>query len=616
MGELSFEHHFTAPRSAVWRALGDTEHLNRAAGLPPVTYRDEPQVDGTTRRFATTHKLGLDVEYEELPFRWIFERELSVVRLYSKGPFAKLVWSVTLRPAEHGCVAVTRFEWTPKPGLEGLVAGASMRHLGLKPMMKAYAELDRRLTAEPPVVALTDALPPTLFEAPAGASDDEVRRIRAAMPAVHATWSSPLVAKLEAALVETSSEELRRMRPRAWARRWSAGVKDTLDVFLAATKAGVLRMRWDVICPHCRGDKQNLSSLGDVRDHAFCSACNIDFDVDLDRSLEPVFAPHPRVREIDEARYCLGGPGTTPHVVAQTFLTPGQQDRFALELPAGRYRVRFTGAKDYRWIDVREGAGGEGRAAFTVRDDGVDGPDLALSPGTGVELTIDDRARRPVLVAIESITWARDVMSAAELVADQRFRDLFSGEVLAPGVKLAIERATILFTDLVGSTAMYQALGDASAFSLVWTHFDVLREVVGAHRGAIVKTIGDAIMAVFLRPEDALDAAAELHARVGSFCRERGHVYPVSLKIGMHDGPCIAVTLNDRLDYFGSTVNLAARVEAQSQGDDIVVSEALATRTSGAEQLTARGWIAERLSARCKGFTDPIPMLRFHRWTA
>jgi class 3 adenylate cyclase len=178
-------------------------------------------------------------------------------------------------------------------------------------------------------------------------------------------------------------------------------------------------------------------------------------------------------------------------------------------------------------------------------------------------------------------------------------------------VKLAVERATILFTDLVGSTAMYEQLGDAPAFRLVWTHFDVLREIISNHRGAIVKTIGDAIMAVFMRPEDALAAAGELHARIGAECKERGHSHPVTLKIGMHDGPCIAVTLNERLDYFGSTVNLAARVEAQSKGGDIVVSRVLADETQDAEKLRAAGWRAEPIAAHCKGFKEPIPMLRF-----
>jgi class 3 adenylate cyclase len=85
------------------------------------------------------------------------------------------------------------------------------------------------------------------------------------------------------------------------------------------------------------------------------------------------------------------------------------------------------------------------------------------------------------------------------------------------------------------------------------------------------------------------------------------------LKVGIHDGPCIAVTLNDRLDYFGSTVNLAARVESKSDGNDIVVSSGLAERTKSAAFLRERGWTSEPLAAHCKGFSEPIAMLRFRR---
>jgi adenylate cyclase len=326
-----------------------------------------------------------------------------------------------------------------------------------------------------------------------------------------------------------------------------------------------------------------------------------------------VFTAHPQVREVEEAKYCLGGPGTTPHIVYQSMLRPGERDAQAIALPPGRYRARFTGERTHRWIDVVDSKDRARGLAYRVHDSGIEQGDQEVASADAIEMAIENVSKRTVLVSIESVAWARDALSAGELVADQRFRDLFSGEVLAPGIKLAVEHATIVFTDLVGSTAMYQALGDASAFSLVWTHFDALRRIVDQSRGAIVKTIGDAIMAVFMRPEDALSAADALHAQVASFCRERGHEYPVALKIGVHDGPCIAVTLNDRLDYFGSTVNLAARVESKSEGGDIVVSLDLAERTKDAAILRDRGWRSEPLSAQCKGFSEPIPMLRFRR---
>lgn len=224
-----------------------------------------------------------------------------------------------------------------------------------------------------------------------------------------------------------------------------------------------------------------------------------------------------------------------------------------------------------------------------------------------------NESARSVLVAMESVEWAKDALSAGELVADQRFRDLFSNEVLAPGIKLAVERTTILFTDLVGSTAMYNDLGDAKAFSLVRTHFDILHELVQHHQGAIVKTIGDAIMAVFTRPENALRAAHELHRQVDKYVREKGHDRGVELKVGLHEGPCIAVTLNERLDYFGTTVNLAARVQNLSQGRDIVVTMALAQGTRECEPLREQGWQPQPMQAYAKGFAEPVPVLRFTR---
>jgi class 3 adenylate cyclase len=160
---------------------------------------------------------------------------------------------------------------------------------------------------------------------------------------------------------------------------------------------------------------------------------------------------------------------------------------------------------------------------------------------------------------------------------------------------------------------MYNNLGDAKAFSLVRTHFDVLHEIVEKHEGAIVKTIGDAIMAVFTKPDSALRAAHELHSRVDAYVREKGHSGGVQLKVGLHAGPCIAVTLNERLDYFGTTVNLAARVQGMSEGGDIMVTQMLADRTTDCEPLREQKWQSSIEHAKAKGFTDPVPVLRFKK---
>jgi class 3 adenylate cyclase len=154
----------------------------------------------------------------------------------------------------------------------------------------------------------------------------------------------------------------------------------------------------------------------------------------------------------------------------------------------------------------------------------------------------------------------------------QIFRDLFASEALRPGEKISVGTLTVLFTDLRHSTQLYREIGDATAFGLVMNHFDVLKKAIAEEDGALVKTIGDAVMAVFRDPPAALRAMLRAQQMLAA-PPDGGS--PLTLKAGIHTGPCIAVTLNDRLDYFGSTVNLAARLEGLSTGDDVIISRAL-----------------------------------------
>ncbi|MCA9935697.1 MAG: adenylate/guanylate cyclase domain-containing protein, partial [Anaerolineales bacterium] len=152
----------------------------------------------------------------------------------------------------------------------------------------------------------------------------------------------------------------------------------------------------------------------------------------------------------------------------------------------------------------------------------------------------------------------------------QQFRDLFANEALRPGMQISVGQLTIVFTDLRDSTRMYREIGDAPAFGLVLNHFDALREAIAAEGGAIVKTIGDAVMAAFWRPASALRAMMQAQARLMALSSEER---PLLLKAALHHGPAIAVNLNERLDYFGSTVNVASRLEKFSQGGDMILSE-------------------------------------------
>ena len=209
---------------------------------------------------------------------------------------------------------------------------------------------------------------------------------------------------------------------------------------------------------------------------------------------------------------------------------------------------------------------------------------------------------------IEERGWVADALTADRVTALQAFRDLFSADVLRPGDDVAVAHIALLFTDLKGSTALYRRVGDAAAYRLVRNHFAFLTEVVRDHEGSVVKTIGDAVMAAFHDDHQAVRAGLTIQQRVAAFNRENGLADGLVIKLGIHAGPTIAVTLNDRLDYFGSVVNMASRLQGQSVGGDLVLSAEVAADPIVATLLQEHVVMQDR--AQLKGFDQPQPFLR------
>jgi class 3 adenylate cyclase len=150
----------------------------------------------------------------------------------------------------------------------------------------------------------------------------------------------------------------------------------------------------------------------------------------------------------------------------------------------------------------------------------------------------------------------------------QTFRDLFGKESLAPGLKIELGRQNILFTDIVGSTKLYLSRGDGEAFNSVRRHFQKTYEIVRAFNGAVVKTIGDSAMVAFADALQCLKAAIELQKSFNGNA-ETGNVL---LRISINSGPCLAVNLNSGVDYFGNTVNFAAKLQELAGAREIAYS--------------------------------------------
>jgi class 3 adenylate cyclase len=199
----------------------------------------------------------------------------------------------------------------------------------------------------------------------------------------------------------------------------------------------------------------------------------------------------------------------------------------------------------------------------------------------------------------------RPFLTAKRMLSNQTFRDLFRTDTLDVDQRLKITSLTFLFTDLRGSTALYERVGDLVAFDLVRAHFRVLHEIVAAESGAVVKTIGDAVMATFPTPDRAVAAALRMREAMRGLNAERGRDELI-LKIGIHEGPCIAVTLNERQDYFGQTVNIASRVQGLATSQEIYATGPVVEDARASGVLSARGLAPMSQQAALKGIAGEV----------
>ena len=594
--EAAWQWVLPAPPEAAWAVVADTARFNEAAGFPRYTIEETAQPDGSVRRVGRARILGfLPLAWEEEPFEFVANRVFANRRLLFSGPLASFGPVVAFAPEGEGgsSTRVTyRMRVEPRNLLGRLVAPLFLR--------KTHATVDRLMRE---AAAFLEGNRPVPYETkPPELATGAKPRVEALVARLDADGHR-LAPRLGAHLLRAPDGDLERIRPRALAASWGAPAREVIELCLAAVRAGLLTLRWDLLCPRCRGAKLSAPSLDKVPRGAHCPSCNIEYGREFSRNVEVTFRPPAVIRAVEDGGFCLMSPRATPHVLVQQSVPPGERRTVAAALPPGPYRLRTLEAGGAADVDL-----GEGERFPRIVVDGADvaaePPGAAVAPGA-VEIENRGAVRRTIVV--ESRRWAQDALTAQEVTTLQAFRDLFADETLAPGDDVEIDQITLMFTDLKGSTAMYARMGDAAAYAIVREHYAFLMRAIRANDGAIVKTIGDAVMAAFREPALAVRAALAVQHDAAAYNETAGEDGgPLVVKLGLHTGPCIAVTLNDRLDYFGSTVNLAARLEGQSRGGDIVLSEQV--RDDPAVRALLAGTPSPLLAeaAEMKGFAGEI----------
>ena len=587
----------------LWPYIADTNRFNRDTGVPQIDVGPADKQLRNARRKIRLGFYGLPVEWEEQPFEWVKPFRFGVERVYSKGPLSRLRMRAELAPNSDGGTHLTYEVWSTPRNIPGAVAIPMQLNFVVARRFREYLQKYDDVAFQG--IAAEAAAPNT------SQSSFDLQRL--------ATLKQKLIADLETtespekklAVAERLAEFLEhgddfavaRIRPYKLADDWHEPRRLVLEVCLRATRAGLLDFQWDLLCPLCRGPQESGLSLKDIKTDVHCETCKIDFTVNFDRYVELTFRPNPAVRRLSVSSYCIGSPNWTPHVVAQQLLPAGDKRDVLLPLESGSYRLRALELPGSQ--DVTVSPEGESSAHVMLSRDGWSEEPLHVNEEFTLGLQNDTDAEQ--LVILERLEWSDQATTAAEVTALQMFRDLFAAEALRPGEQISVGTLTVLFTDLRNSTQLYREIGDATAFGRVMSHFDVVRKSIANHDGAIVKTIGDAVMAVFRSAADGVLAMLEVQQ---ALAEPADGSTPLQLKAGLNTGPCIAVTLNDRLDYFGSTVNMAARLECLSSGSDVIISRSVYEDPRVRELIESDSFDAIPFDMSLKGFDNE----RFELW--
>jgi class 3 adenylate cyclase len=435
---------------------------------------------------------------------------------------------------------------------------------------------------------------------------------------------------IERLIRDAADHELCRINVLDVAKKTGLGEERVIGAFLHAARLGLFELSWNVLCPGCGGVLDASTTLKTIdRESYDCALCAAGYQATLDEMVEVTFTVSPRVRRI-----AAHDPSTLPfhEYMRQIFwssgidlpenfaalideitldsveLQPGEKAVLSLTLPSEFVIVFDPVTHSTQFLDVK-GEPTRERQNLSLILNRVSAPTgtAVLHPGP-LRVQFENRSDRRVLPALwvagdtlhSLLGHRKPFLTAKRLLTNQAFRDIYGTDTLDTNQRLKITSLTFLFTDLKGSTELYERVGDLAAFDLVRAHFGVLHEIVASEAGAVVKTIGDAVMATFPTPDRALGAALRMREAMQKLNRD------LVLKIGIHEGPCLAVVLNDRQDYFGQTVNIASRVQGLAMSPAIFATHSVVGHPRASALLEESGLKPVPQLSTLRGITNEM----------
>ncbi|SDW80046.1 adenylate/guanylate cyclase domain-containing protein [Paenibacillus sp. CF384] len=611
---LTMEKQFPQPKSRVWQILSDTNRLNRAIGLDPVN-KQKHKPKSVSRTLKSKALQLIPMEWEEYPFEWTHEQWYEVFRHYAKGPMSKFRSGIQLKAVE-----VAGEEHTMVTLYSTIIPASAVMHLPVKLIAQQSMHKTFRYIESSIVAAVAAGNQAVVMRANADAqvnaqvnashdhkvNDSKLNHVLEQLDELG--FSGAPVERLADLIRRSDDQDVADIRPYVLAKEWQLPRSEVLKLMLHGTRLGLFNLEWRLICPNCRVAESSSDKLAAITESYHCDYCGIQYEVMFDRYVELCFSVHPEVRRAVRSVYCVGAPAMAPHIHTQRLIRIGESIRMELPEQAIDWRLRVLRSNERLEVRLSEQSEGskvnaevEGNAGSVILaehgwvQEGIHGT-------TGGWITITNKRDIDVMVVLEREGWDDVVATASQVTMFPEFRALFASDVLAPGQQAGVSSLTVLFTDLCGSTAYYESVGDASAYGYVRQMFEFLSEQVQQHGGVVVKTIGDAVMAVFDSPEAGFRAALNIQ-------QDWHSLKGLDLRIGLHHGPAVTVGMNGRNDYFGRTVNMAARIQAIGGPREIVLEAGLLAQLGG-QQRNETFTVTDPFVVDLKGMLEPVQLVR------
>ncbi len=591
---------FDAPLEQVWSRVSDTNRLHEVSGAEAYTANEAIQSDKSIIRYCRGYldkaNVNLLFVWDETLAEWKAPYYMRQQRNFERPFRGSIVLEFHLTPIATGTKVHTKLTYFgdsfsgwlfSKLGvfkkISNIRCAAAIDFINAKEVSTAGQNIK---TWKKPIYNMA-----------------QISRIDQIINKINTqTFGNELGKKIAGYIMYSLLVDVSHIRPIHISKKWELPEAVVIEAFLQSMVLGLLEMRWDILCPQCRTAKLETAGLHEIPKSEHCGSCNIDFSLNFNENVEMTFLPAKWLREVGETTFCMLSAQLTPHIIAQLRIPKSQKNIFEHPLKPGVYRCRAL--EDRRKVEF---VISESDTTFPVIQ--LTNDDLIIMPEKSDELTLINNADHPRYFLIEDLKYKEEALTGQKVTSMHVFRQLCPEQLIKPGDNIGISQLTILFTDLKDSTAFYYEIGESNAYRVVREHFSFLSSIIYKNHGSLVKTIGDSVMAVFYRPQDSIAACLEIRESLKNFNATNN--CNITIKLGVHQNNCIAVNINNILDYFGTAINVTARLHGLSDGDDIIVSDTVMQDQTVQSDLANYEKI--KCSERVKGVPDPVEFYRVYK---